>query len=59
MIVKTGDILSVIQIHITPEIFSRLKIDHAGGTLAVLRPLLVELKDIISEFSKNNSKNYK
>lgn len=48
--------LSVIQIHITPEIFSRLKIDHAGGTLAVLRPLLVELKDIISEFSKNNSK---
>ena len=46
--------LSVIQIHITPEIFSRLKMEHADGVLAVLRPLLSELKDILSEYSKNN-----
>ncbi len=46
--------LSVIQIHITPEIFSRLKMGHEDGNLTVLRPLLSELKDILYEFSKKN-----
>ena len=42
--------LSIIQIHIAPEIFARLEVDKEKSNLENLHPLVSELQNILKEF---------
>lgn len=44
--------LSIIQIHITPEIFARVKLDTKQQNLGILDPFLKEIKDVMKTFSE-------
>lgn len=44
--------LSIIQIHITPEIFARAKLDTKKKNLEILDPFLKEIKGVMKTFSE-------